>query len=300
MVDRRRLRVATLSKVTDPPAATHYYEADDYYTRDAKVPSRWHGMGAQALGVDGDVEPDTFAAMLKGQLPIGASLGTRHGRTVHKLGWGLTFSASKSVSVIGLVAGDRRLLDAHDRAVMVPLDYAERHVSVARIREGKSIEPVLAGNLTVATFPHFTARATEGQQPNPQLHTHSVILKRPAPPDPSSAAHQQSSDDHGTAHAAPDGGACQQLHMGVEGAIAAPTDVLQRTTRKPLIQQDILIPPKPYHNVTHNLSSPSHCYRSIMSCTLVPRVCAIIRPLAPSIGPAQFPARSRREPVSAG
>lgn len=169
--------VATLAVLTDPAAAASYYEADDYYTNDAKAPSRWHGRAADALGLEGEVDPETFAAMLEGKLTDGTLIGTtRHGAREHKLGWDMTFSAPKSVSTLGLVAGDRRLLDAHDRAVIAALDYAERHVSVTRVREGKSIEPVLTGNLTVATFPHFTARATEGQQPDPQLHTHSVIL----------------------------------------------------------------------------------------------------------------------------
>lgn len=169
--------VATLLKLTDPAAAAAYYEADGYYTGDAKAPSRWHGKGAQTLGLDGHVEPDTFAAMLRGQLPNGALLGTtRRGRTEHKLGWDLTFSAPKSVSVMGLVAGDRRLLDAHDRAVAAALDFAERHAATTRIREGEAVERVATDNLTIATFPHFTARASEGQQPAPQVHTHSVIL----------------------------------------------------------------------------------------------------------------------------
>ncbi len=169
--------VATLAVLTNPAAAASYYEADDYYTGDAKAPSHWHGRGAEALGLEGEVDPETFAAMLQGKLADGTFIGTnRHGAREHKLGWDMTFSAPKSVSTLGLVAGDRRLLDAHDRAVMVALDYAERHVSVTRVREGQSIEPVLTGNLTVATFPHFTARATEGQQPDPQLHTHSVIF----------------------------------------------------------------------------------------------------------------------------
>ncbi len=169
--------VATLAVLTNPAAAVSYYEADDYYTGDAKAPSQWYGRGADALGLEGEVDPETFAAMLEGRLADGTLIGTtRHGAREHKLGWDMTFSAPKSVSTLALVAGDRRLLDAHDRAVMVALDYAERHVSVTRVREGKSIEPVLTGNLTVATFPHFTARAIEGQKPDPQLHTHSVIL----------------------------------------------------------------------------------------------------------------------------
>jgi len=169
--------VATLVKLTDPAAAAAYYEADDYYTGDAKAPSRWHGRGARALGLDGEVEPEAFAAMLAGKLPDGTALGTtRHGRNEHKLGWDLTFSAPKSVSVLALVAGDRRLLDAHDRAVVAALDYAERHAAVTRIRNGEKIERIATGNLVAATFPHFTSRATEGDLPAPQVHTHSVLI----------------------------------------------------------------------------------------------------------------------------
>jgi len=169
--------VATLSKLTDPEQAASYYEADDYYTGDAKAPSRWHGQGAGALGLSGEVDPDTFAKMLRGELPGGTVLGTtRNGVREHKLGWDLTFSAPKSVSVLALVAGDRRLLDAHNRAVARALDYAERHAAVTRERHGKKVERVGTGNLAVATFPHFTARAAEDQQPAPQVHTHSVLF----------------------------------------------------------------------------------------------------------------------------
>jgi conjugative relaxase-like TrwC/TraI family protein len=169
--------VATLSRLTDPAAAAAYYEADDYYTGDAKAPSRWHGRGAEALGLQGEVDSDTFAAMLEGKLPDGTVLGTtRNGAREHKLGWDLTFSAPKSVSVLALVAGDKRLLNAHDKAVARALDYAERHAAVTRVRGGAEIQRVATGNLAVATFPHFTARAVQSQQPAPQVHTHSVIL----------------------------------------------------------------------------------------------------------------------------
>lgn len=169
--------VATLAVLTDPAAAVSYYEADDYYTVDAKAPSRWHGRGADALDLHGEVDPKTFAAMLEGKIADGTLIGTtRHGTREHKLGWDMTFSAPKSVSTLALVAGDRRLLDAHDRAVAVALNYAERYIAVTRVRDGKTVEPVATGNLIVATFPHFTARATEDRLPDPQVHTHSVIL----------------------------------------------------------------------------------------------------------------------------
>lgn len=169
--------VASLAALTDAGAAAAYYEADDYYTGDAKAPSRWHGKGACALGLEGEVDAEQFAAMLKGHLPNKVRLGTtRHGATQHKLGWDVTFSAPKSVSVMALVAGDRRLLDAHDRAVQIALDYAERNAAVTRIRHGDEVERVATDNLIAATFPHYTARAAAGQQPAPQAHTHAVLL----------------------------------------------------------------------------------------------------------------------------
>lgn len=169
--------VATLSKLTDAGAAAQYYEAgDDYYTQGGKAPSHWHGRGAEALGLDGEVAPDTFTAMLDGRLPDRTVLGTtRHGIREHKPGWDLTLSAPKSVSVLALVAGDRRLLDAQDRAARITFDYAERHAAVTRIRDGDAVERVATDNLVIAAFPHVTARATD-DVPAPQVHTHGVVF----------------------------------------------------------------------------------------------------------------------------
>ena len=124
--------VATLTKLSDPAAAAAYYEADDYYTRDAG--GHWHGRGAEALGLSGEVDPEQFTELLAGHLPDGTLLGTtRYGTREHKAGWDLTMSAPKSVSTMALVAGDRRLIDAHTRAVITALDYAERHAAATRI-----------------------------------------------------------------------------------------------------------------------------------------------------------------------
>lgn len=166
--------VATLTKLSDPAAAAAYYEADDYYTRDAG--GHWHGRGAEALGLSGEVDPEQFTELLAGRLPDGTLLGTtRHGTREHKAGWDLTMSAPKSVSTMALVAGDRRLIDAHARAVTTALDYAERHAAATRIRDGEAVERVNTGKLAIARFTHVTARATENGTPAPQLHTHSVI-----------------------------------------------------------------------------------------------------------------------------
>ena len=62
--------VASLKDLTNPDDALGYYEADDYYVGDAKAPSAWYGRGAAKLGLRGEVEPDTFADMLHGRLPL--------------------------------------------------------------------------------------------------------------------------------------------------------------------------------------------------------------------------------------
>jgi len=171
--------VATLINLTSSRDAIGYYEADDYYVGDSKAPSAWYGRGAAKLGLRGEVTPEMFAAMLEGKLPNNAVLGSsRDGQRQHRPGWDLTCSAPKSVSVAALVVGDRRLLDAHDRAVRAALDYAERHAAVTRIRQSDRSnigERVATGTFAVATFPHFTARETE-KLPDPQVHTHCVIL----------------------------------------------------------------------------------------------------------------------------
>ena len=169
--------VASLHALTDPKAAAAYYEADDYYLADAKAPSAWAGTGAEALGLTGEVDPASFSAMLAGNLPGGTTLGTtRHGQHEHKLGWDLTMSAPKSLSVMALVAGDQRLIEAHNEAVACALGFAERHAAVTRVRREEATERVATGKLVAATFPHFTARPAAGEEAAPQLHTHCVIL----------------------------------------------------------------------------------------------------------------------------
>jgi len=164
--------VASLSSLSSSAQAASYYEADDYYAEDGAAPSRWQGSGAALLGLEGEVDPDRFRQLLEGALPNGVVLGAKRedGRQ-HRPGWDLTFSAPKSVSVMALVAGDRRLDEAHAAAVEAALAFTERHAGGTRIRGSERVTHVRTGNLAVATFRHDTSRAQD-----PQLHTHAVIL----------------------------------------------------------------------------------------------------------------------------
>ncbi len=163
--------VATISALTSAGQAASYYEADDYYAEGGLAPSEWLGQGAQALNLTGGVDRVQFARLLEGHV-AGQTLGTmREGEWEHRPGWDVTFSAPKSVSIMAEVAGDRRLIAAHERAVKTALELAAQHFSATRIREDGSIRREATGNLVIASFRHGTSRALD-----PQLHTHNVIL----------------------------------------------------------------------------------------------------------------------------
>lgn len=162
----------SIGKIGGAGAASAYYNADDYYTRDETSPSEWFGAGAEALGLAGPVEKEAFQRALDGH--VGES-GERLGREVggewkHRAGWDLTFSAPKSVSIMAEVGGDARLVKAHDEAVRATLAKIEKEVVGARVMEEgrKSVERT--GSMVAALFRHDLSRNHD-----PQLHTHAVI-----------------------------------------------------------------------------------------------------------------------------
>ncbi len=163
--------VASVSALTSSAQAASYYEADDYYSEGGLSPSEWQGVGAEALGLSGEVDRDQFRALLDGRIGE-QQLGTfRDGQLEHRPGWDVTLSAPKSVSIMAEVAGDRRLIAAHGEAVKVAMAHVEKHMAATRVRDGGTVSRETTGNLVIASFQHGTSRAQD-----PQLHTHNVIM----------------------------------------------------------------------------------------------------------------------------
>ncbi|MBD3703741.1 relaxase domain-containing protein [Klebsiella pneumoniae] len=69
-----------------------------------------------------------------------------------------------------MLGGDKRLIDAHNRAVTEAVRQLETLAATRVMTDGKS-ETVLTGNLIVAKFNHDTNRNQE-----PQIHTHAVVI----------------------------------------------------------------------------------------------------------------------------
>ncbi|WP_159282615.1 conjugative transfer relaxase/helicase TraI, partial [Rahnella variigena] len=150
--------------------AGYYSSQDNYYVLGC-LESRWLGEGAENLGLSGQVLDAEMNAMKQGVLPDGSVLSrVENGKETHRPGYDLTFSAPKSVSMMALIGGDRRFIDAHNRAVDTVMKEVEALAS-ARITEGGQTQTVLTGNIVAALYNHDTSRDLD-----PQLHTHALVF----------------------------------------------------------------------------------------------------------------------------
>ncbi|MCL4068173.1 relaxase domain-containing protein [Pseudomonas sp. GX19020] len=180
----------SLSNVSAGAAASGYYRAEGYYVAgspEAQAAASWFGEAAEHLADIGmetfrdRVDDQLFSDMLNGHAPSlerdaqgnwkeGPALGRWvDGERQHRPGLDLTFSASKSVSIMALVAGDDRIIAAHDKAVRLAMAVAEDRFVFTRREVSGEIVPV-RGKMIAGLFRHDTSRALD-----PQLHTHAVI-----------------------------------------------------------------------------------------------------------------------------
>ena len=171
--------VASIGAIASAAQGVSYYERDGYYANDDpahKEASGWTGKGAAELGLAGPVDPDAFKEILEGRVPDGTGhrLGRKQkdGTLAHRPGRDVTLSAPKSVSLAALIGGDKRIVDAHDKAVERTLAWVEKNVVQTRLSDSAKGRMVRAGGqkMVAATFRHDTSRNLD-----PQLHTHAVI-----------------------------------------------------------------------------------------------------------------------------
>ena len=153
------------------------YMLHEYLVRNDKAhrtANRWHGGGAEALGLPQRVSRRRFLQVLEGHVPgtnirLGRVVGGEH---QHRPGWDATFSAPKSVSLEALLHDNKAVMRVHDASVRAALDWME-----AEFLQTRGYEPetgrrprVKADGLVAATFRHVASRNND-----PQLHTHAVI-----------------------------------------------------------------------------------------------------------------------------
>jgi conjugative relaxase-like TrwC/TraI family protein len=159
-----------------PGNIARYFTVGDYYSKGADEQSEWGGALAPDLGLSGKVDPAAFKSLLAGKV-AGQQLGRRRadGEIQHHPGWDFAVNAPKSVSIMALVAGDERILAAHEAAVGVALDYLEEHAT-RRHRESGEIVHETTGRLLYARFTEHASRELD-----PHLHTHVVVMNMTNP-----------------------------------------------------------------------------------------------------------------------
>ncbi len=172
------VRVTTLKGAG---AGCYYTEhLPSYYLNGDEPPGRWWGRGADQLGLRGEIDADSFLALMAGQDPTsGRDLGRRFGEGSVR-GYDATFSAPKSVSVlfgVGEPEIRRQVVEAHDRAVEAVLGWIETHAHTRMRRHGQ-VMTVDTEGIVVGVFRQHTSRKLD-----PQLHTHAVIANRVPAPD---------------------------------------------------------------------------------------------------------------------
>lgn len=133
--------------------------------------SEWGGKLATQVGLKGKtVERDKLESVLGGKLGNDAvKLGQSNTR---RMGFDLTFSAPKSVSIMALVYGDKRILEAHVAAVKEAMVEFEKYVPEVRVVKDSDVGVVRepTDNLIYAMETHKTSRKLD-----PQLHTHVLV-----------------------------------------------------------------------------------------------------------------------------
>jgi len=150
--------------------------------------SRWHGspelLAEVGLSARAPVERKDLLALMNGVSPRdGRELRAAGGNGTRVAGIDLTFSAPKSVSALWAVTGrdEREQIElAHGRAVASTLARMERAVDLVRSRVGGELRWDRAHSLLAAEFVHTSSRMTvdqeQGDVPDPQLHSHVVVL----------------------------------------------------------------------------------------------------------------------------
>ncbi|MEZ5297344.1 MAG: MobF family relaxase [Ilumatobacteraceae bacterium] len=178
----------------------------DYYTGAGEAPGQWTGRGAELLGLAGEVDADDMAALYGRfvvpstaggtRLPSGRwepeqILGRKVSNRVRSDGTvieptaalDVTFSPSKSVSVLWALASDERVrtavTDAHEAAVATALARSRRSRRSHRTGAG-GVRQIASGGFRdrAVQASHGTVDGAGERVGDPQLHSHCATLNR--------------------------------------------------------------------------------------------------------------------------
>ena len=158
-----------------------YYAASDYYDGGPdQLKGQWFGIGAELLGLNGDIDKTHFDRMVDNLHPFENKLLTQRYRKDRRVLTDITFSAPKSVSILFGVTEDYAIADAVRESALETFGDLEHDVQtrVNHSRGKLTYEPT--HNLVGGLWLHLTGRPEDhpelGSHPDMQLHCHGAIL----------------------------------------------------------------------------------------------------------------------------
>lgn len=144
---------------------------DDYYTQGTEEPGLWRGRAAELLGLDGPVDRESFSRLTQNRHPFKEERLTPRDRDGRRVGYDITFSPPKSVSVLYAVTRDEDVLWAFRKSVWDTMREMEASMATRVRRDGANYDRP-TGNMVWSEYLHFTTRPVDGE-PDPHLHIHN-------------------------------------------------------------------------------------------------------------------------------
>jgi len=163
-------------------AKTYFEEhlsTGDYYSEKEMVAGQWYGEGAAALRLSATVKRDEFLLLCDNLDPRTGKLLTQRLKTIRtvighdgkthteanrRVFYDFTFSPPKSVSIAAFIGDDRRIVDAHNRAVTASLRELERFAAT-RVRTEGDMSDRQTGKIVAAVFRHVPRLGPAPAQP---------------------------------------------------------------------------------------------------------------------------------------
>lgn len=137
---------------------------------------RWHGKGAERLGLSDAVTRELFARVVSNVHPFEERSLSDRSSIVRTAGVHVTIDAPKSVSLLYAVSGDLRVREAVVLSARDAMREAESRAQ-ARVRKDGADTDRVTGELLCAEFVHRVARPVEGTC-DPQLHLHYFVFNQ--------------------------------------------------------------------------------------------------------------------------
>ncbi len=156
-------------------AAQSYFCAElsrGRYYDEGKEAGLWFGKAAKMLGLEGEVKREDFHLLCKNRRPDTLGKLNPRDKEKRKVGYDLTYSAPKGVSLAFSILQDARILEVFRESVRETMGYVERDVHV-RVRKAGTVDVRKTGNMLWSEFVHYETRPNEDSLTEPSLHIHA-------------------------------------------------------------------------------------------------------------------------------